>query len=101
MGNVAGVQDERRRNIQRIDLGNGGFKSRDYIRVCRLIESHVTIADLDKAKVGLANFCRARGIIKAVRLQHSPLKQAKRSRTRPGHALEKSPAVDSILVMVK
>lgn len=50
MGDVATVQDEFRRMRERFDFCHGGFESSDHVGIGRLVETHVTIADLDEAQ---------------------------------------------------
>src|SRR5262249_23598375 len=50
VGYVAGVQDEFRRMRERLDSLHSGLKRSDHVGICRLVKTHVTIADLDEAQ---------------------------------------------------
>ena len=46
MGNVAGMEQKRRRDRQGVDFGDGCLQSARHIRVGRLAEPDVAVADL-------------------------------------------------------
>jgi hypothetical protein len=48
MADVAGVQHKFRLRRQRIDLVDYGLECPHHVGISRLVESHVTVADLDK-----------------------------------------------------
>src|SRR6202790_5281784 len=55
---IAGVNDEIWVMGHRVDLVDGRLQSSGDVRVGRLVETDVTVADLDKAKVGAFAFAR-------------------------------------------
>jgi len=71
---VAGVQEELGLFGKSVDLVHDSFQGTDYVGIGRLIESHVAVADLYKAK--LSHFVRVRPYT------------------------SKIPAVDSVIVMI-
>jgi hypothetical protein len=61
----------------------------------------VTVADLDKGKLTFGSMFRyVRREAQAIGTEHSAFHDAKRARTRPGHALQEAAAVDAIMVVV-
>ena len=102
MADVSRVQQKLRRRRQRIDLIDRRFLSSGHVQIRRFVESHVAVADLHEAQLA-----RCRGIrsqigkpAQAVRLQYAALHHAQRARSCPRHALQKSAAIDSVLVVI-
>src|SRR5216683_7154527 len=60
----------------------------------------MAVADLDEAKLTLSMPLAAVAVAKVVRLQDSALQHTQSARPRPSHALQKSPAVNSVAVVV-
>ncbi len=61
----------------------------------------MAVADLYKAQLALeVMFALATQSAERVRVQHATLHHAKSSGARPCHALQKSPAVDAVVVVV-
>ena len=85
---------------QPIDLVDRRLQRRDHIRIGRLVESHVAVADLDKAEVpafagmSIHSPWRRPGTPECHRSSSRP------ARTRPCHALQKSAPVDAIVVEI-
>src|ERR1700685_1524246 len=100
MADVAGVQQEVWRRRQRVDFIYGCLESSHNIRIGRLVEAHVAVADLNKAEVStsagmLGNIFRespGNGNAAA----HGPYQ----TRPGPGHAFQKSAAVDNVVVEI-
>src|SRR5579864_8841418 len=101
MADITGVDHEVRTRRQRIDLIHRCFEGADHIRVRRFIESHVAITDLYKGEFSLGviwtDACK---VTEAVRVQDSALNNTKCPGARPGHAFEKTAAVDSIVIVI-
>src|SRR4029077_10245895 len=68
----------------------------------RLVEAHVAIADLREAKLACRRCAGAQigKAAQAIGVQYSALHQAEGAGPRPRHALQKSAAIDSILVVI-
>jgi hypothetical protein len=60
----------------------------------------MAVADLDEAKLTLSMLLPAVAVAKAVRLQDSAPQHTPSARPRPSHALQKSPAVNSVALVV-
>src|SRR6266436_6331775 len=65
-----------------------------------LLNPNRAVADLDEAKLTLSMLLAAVAVAKAIRLQDSALQHTQSARRRPSHALQKSPAVNSVAVVV-
>src|SRR5947208_7973577 len=100
MADVSGVQDELGSDRQRINLVDGSLEGTDDIRVGRLVESHVTVADLHKCKFAFVHLGRVAAMAKAIAVEHTAFEYADSASARPCHAAEKSAAVDAILMVV-
>ena len=100
MADVAGVQHERRSDRQRIDLVDRGLQGRDHVRIRRLVESHVAVADLHETEFALVFMAAERETAQAVGIEHAALDHAKGARAGPRHALQESSAVNSVVVVV-
>src|SRR6476659_6929895 len=101
MGEVTRVQNEFWRVRQGIDLVDRGPQRGNHIRIRRLVEPHVTVADLYKAELSRAmHLPGAHLCSQSSRLQNSAFHDAERAGARPRHAFKKSPAIDAIMVVV-
>lgn len=100
MADVAGVEYELGRRGQSIDFVDSGLQCSDHVWIRGLIESHVAVADLDKAKFSLGGMIPIGAIAEAIRLQHPALEDAKGTCTGSCHAFQKSSAVDSVIGVV-
>ena len=85
---------------QRIDLVDGNLQGGGHIRVGRLVESNVAIADLDEAEIGAFDGFVAEILGEGLRdwnpAGHSP----DESGAGPSHALEKSSTIHAVVVEV-
>src|SRR5258708_2894040 len=101
MADVPGVEHEFGRRRQGIDLVDSRLKGGSHVRIGRLVEPHVAVADLNEAEVSLRLFFSDLGkTAEAIRLHDSAVDHAQGPRAGPGHALQKPSAVDSIIVVV-
>src|SRR5579863_8220705 len=100
MANVSGMEHEFRGGGESIDLVDGRFQRRGYVRIGRFVEPHVAVADLHEAQTALDRFrIHFREAAHTVGLQNTALHNAEGASSRPGHALQESAAVDAIMVM--
>src|SRR5437879_7643248 len=100
MADVSGVQQELGLHRESIDFVHCGLQGGDHVGISRLVESHVAVADLYEAE--FSNFAglhrRAAMRPKGVRFQHASLHYTEGAGASPGHALQKTSAVDSIVI---
>src|ERR1017187_3318081 len=96
---IARVDDELGRLGQRIDLVHGGLQRSHHVRIGRLVEPDMAVADLHESHLalGLARVCRFGECARAENADDDGPDYACSS---PGHAFEESPAVDSVVVVV-
>jgi signal transduction histidine kinase len=67
----------------------------------RLVEAHVAVTNLHKAEITFRLFLtESRKRAQAIRLKHAALHHAKGACARPGHTLQKSAAINSVMVVV-
>ncbi len=98
VADVSGVEHELGSNRQRVDLVHGGLERGRHVRIRRLVEPHVAVADLDEAQVTVGMALQVERIAQTVGLQDPTLNHAQSSGASPRHALQKAPAVNSVLV---
>src|SRR5271170_3406920 len=99
MADVAGVQNESRRGGQGIDLVDRCLQGTYDVGVCRFVEAHVAVADLDEGKVALGcMFFELGKATQAVGAEDSAFDHAKSACSRPSHALQEAAAVNSVVV---
>ena len=101
MADVSGMKNEIRRRGQCVDLGDSGLQSAGYICIGGLVETHVAVTDLDEAEFSLGILAANLGkTAEAVGLQDPAFHHAKGAGAGPGHALQETSAVNSIMVVV-
>jgi hypothetical protein len=97
---VAGVEDEGGRLGRRLDFGDRRPERRRDVRVGRLVEADVAVADLREAQPAhhAAVPAAAHGLLDRRALQHAARHRPERPRPDPCHAGEKAapPAVDFV-----
>src|SRR5579872_5214621 len=102
MADIASVQNELRLFGESVNLIHRSLQGGNHVWVRRLIEAHVAVADLRKAQlphfVGLHLRTHVRG--ESARRQYSAFDYAQRAGSGPGHALQKTPSVDSIIIVI-
>src|ERR1700741_3614911 len=102
MANVARVQNKLRLFRESINLVHRGLQGRNHVWIRRLIEAHVAVADLHEAQlthfVGLHLRTHVRG--ESTRRQYSAFNYAKRTGSGPGHALQKTSPIDTVIIVV-
>ena len=98
MGNVAGVNQEFGLGLEGFDPIKGDLQGGRDIRVRRLVESHMAVAQLHEAQ--LAVHFLLGGFTERVGTENSALHNAKRARPRPSHAFQKSSAINAVMVVV-
>ena len=99
MTDVSGVQDERGRHRQRVDLVHGGLQRANHVGVRGFVETHMAIADLNETEFSLEFMTAHSGdSSQAIGVQHSAFDHAQGARARPCHALQEAPAVDAVVV---
>src|SRR5438270_12754202 len=98
MGNVAGVNQEFGLGLEGFDPIKGDLYGGRDIRVRRLVESHVAVAQLHEAQ--LAVHFLFGGFTERVGSKNSALHNAKRAGPRPSHAFQKSSAINAVIVVV-
>src|SRR5215467_4562583 len=101
MAEIAGMQHECWRSLERVDLVDGDMQRTDHVLVRGFIEADVAVADLDEAELALqlvggvfAHIAQCEG------LQHSALQHKECSGPSPSHALEESATIDTVVAMV-
>src|SRR5258708_29901428 len=101
MADVPGVEHELGRRRQGIDLVDSRFKGGSHVRIGRLVEPHVAVADLNEAEVSLGLLFSDLGkTAEAIRLHDSAVDHAQGPRAGPSHALQEPSAVDSVIVVL-
>ena len=102
VADISRMQQELRRPRKPIDFVHCGFQRSRHVRVGRLVESHVAVADLHEAQFARSRSrsFQLRKPAQAVRLQYAALHHAKRARARPRHALQKAASIDTIVVVI-
>src|SRR5262249_38055719 len=84
-----------------VDLVDRGLESGGDIGVGGLVEAHVAVADLHKAEIALRLLFADRGKpAQAVGLQHTAVDHAQGPGSGPGHALEKTAAINAVMVVI-
>src|SRR3954466_5079920 len=97
MSEVAGVQQKRRRHLERPDLLDAGVTRAGHVGGPRAVESDMAGGDLDKAQLAFKLLFRALAdLAHGERFEHSTLQHKVSSGACPSHALQKSATVDSI-----
>ena len=94
MAEISGVKDQIWLDGQRVDLADRHLQRGSNIDICRLIETDVTVADLDKRKRRL--IARFRVCAKKARYRHASSERPYHSRAGPCHALEEAASIDAI-----
>src|SRR5215471_668905 len=93
MADVAGMDDELRRNGQRIYLCDGLLQRCGYIFVCRFVEAHVAVANLDKIE---SSPRRAGGSMSDLAVGDPAADCPEEAGPHPGHAFQKAAAIDAV-----
>src|SRR6516164_2837005 len=94
MGDVAGVDDERRGCRHRVDLGDRLLERAERVRVGGFVEADMAVADLQKCEPARLRLCGRRLPEEAKRPRHTAAHRPEHAGPRPGHALQYSAAVD-------
>src|SRR5271165_5588351 len=101
MADIPRMQQEFRRRRQRVNFIDSSLQGSRNIRIRRLVETHVTVADLHETQLALhvarAHLCKA---AHAVGFQNAALHDAERARSRPRHAFQEAAAIDPILIVI-
>src|SRR5271165_1215459 len=100
MADIAGMQHEFRGPRQSINLVHRRLQGRRHIRVGRLVETHVTVADLNKAEVSAMAGVSIGVPGECLRNRNAAAHGPDQSSAGPSHALQKSASVDAIVVKV-
>src|SRR5262249_974002 len=90
MREIPGVQNKLRLTPHPVDLVNGGLKGPGNIRVGRLVEADMAVADLDESKVLLL----LRRRTQQPRGRHAAREAPHQARACPLHALKETASVD-------
>src|SRR6266851_6198201 len=101
MADVSGVEHELGNDRQGVNLVHGGLEGGNHVRIRRFVEPHVAVADLDEAQLTTGVPLHGERIAETVRLQNAALDHAQSSGASPRHALQKAPAVNSIVVLIR
>src|SRR5205807_1392497 len=100
MGDVAGMNDEGWLDCKRIDLGERFLERAERVRICRLIESDMAVADLEKGQP--ARFGSSRLADNADRTRYAGSDGPQDPGTSPGHAFEDfAPADAARLTLIR
>ena len=97
MAQVAGVNDEIGLVGQPVDLIDGRLKRAGDIRVGWLGETDMAVADLHEVELALRGL---HFLAKSLGTDHAAANGPGHARSRPSHALEKSPAVNTVSTVV-
>src|SRR5260370_2312004 len=97
---IAGVNDEIRFVGHRIDLVDRRLQSGGDVRVCWLVETDLTVADLDKAEVRAFAGIFAVSFGECPRYRYATAHGPDQACTRPRHALQEPATVDAIVVEI-
>src|SRR5271165_2233656 len=101
MADVTGVQHEGGRDWQRIDFVHRRLQGAHHVRVRRLVEPHVAVADLDETEFAFIFMAPHKGeTAQAVGAEYAAFDHAKGARPRPRHTLQETSAVNSVMVVV-
>src|SRR5208337_380622 len=101
MADVTGVQHEGGRDWQRIDFVHRRLQCAHHVRVRRLVEPHVAVADLDETEFAFIFMAPHKGeTAQAVGAEYAAFDHAKGARPRPRHTLQETSAVNSVMVVV-
>src|ERR1700712_2022147 len=93
MGDVAGVNHERRFYGHRLDLVNGFLERTDCVRISRLVEADMAVADLQECQAG--RFGRLRRADQSERAGHPTRNGPEHAGACPGHAFQHAAATDA------
>src|ERR1700678_1651691 len=101
MADIARVQQEFGRRRQSIDFVHSRPERAGNVRIRRLVESHMAVADLHETQLS-SHLLRVKftATAHAERLQYAALHHAQCARSGPGHTFEKTPPVDSVVVVI-
>src|SRR5579864_2030019 len=99
MAQIAGVNHEIGSLGQSVDLVDRYLQGRSNIRICRLIETNVAIADLNEGEVPAHRFL-LRAFGEHLRYGDSSAQGPNQARSRPRHTLQKTAAVNSVIVEI-
>ena len=95
---IARVNDELRRMGKRVDFVHGRLQSGGNIRIRGLVESDMTVADLDEIQFA---FGAARRVLtEGLGGEYSAADRPDDTCAGPGHALEKTASIDAVVVVV-
>src|SRR5690348_16346416 len=98
---VAGVQPKGRSFGQRVDLGHRLSQGSRDVLVGFLIESNMTVADLDKTQIGSGGSARRIGsLVESLRSENTAGHGPEHAGSSPSHAFEEPAAVDAVLVVI-
>src|SRR5579862_5290963 len=101
MSEVAGMQNERRGRRQCIHFGNRFTQGGGHVRIGRLIETDMAIADLNEAEVALeVTHVVLHDIAQREGLQNPAFHHAERPGARPGHTLQEPTTIDAVFVQI-
>src|SRR5436309_1746109 len=98
MCEISGVQDELRLALQRADLVDRCLQRGGYIRIGGFIKSNMTVADLREADSALVVV--RPGLSEEARGGYARLDRPNDPGAGPRHASEKSPAVNSVMILI-
>ena len=99
MGDVAGVDHEARSRRQRADLVDRLLQRAEGVRIGRLVEANMTVADLQEGEGGgarLRGFCIAEQI---ERFRHAARNSPEHAGAGPDHAFECVASIDAVLLV--
>jgi hypothetical protein len=101
MSEVAGVEHEGWGCGQSVDFCHRHLQGRDDIRIRRLVESDMAVADLDKTQLTLQGI----GVVtvqvaEREGFQYPAFEYTKGSGTSPSHAFEKASPVNAVVVVI-
>src|ERR1700722_17985166 len=95
MADVAGMDHEGRLLRQCVDLGDGLFECAERIRIGRLVETDMAVADLQESET--ARFLRDRLAHDAERVRHAAGNGPQNTGAGPGHAFEYFAPADAVV----
>src|SRR6266446_2612291 len=93
MGDVAGVNRERRLRQHRIDLGDRLLEGAKRVGIGRLVEADMAVADLQERHAG--GLGRLRGTDQSQRTGYAARNGPQHAGTGPGHAFQHPAAADA------
>ena len=94
---VPGVNHELRRHRQGVDPVDGYLQRCSDVGVRRFVETHMTVADLHEVQPALWHL---HFLAECLRTEDAAADAPQHSRAGPGHAFQKSSAVDSVAIVV-